>query len=459
MALKLKDTNTLTYPDNIMKWEEDIDPGSDEAQGLSADGMKKKRRPANLCIECPVCGGPAPDHLHFGGQSCYSCRAFFRRTSPRPISSFRCRSGQNNCIINSGSKSCIPCRLTKCLQIGMDPSLVRGKKYKSDSDSEETTNNFEEEYPKYQSVSTVIPPLTPIIKSKSTEGPQESILKFRAEVLKYQGMCLQYQASLLEKQAKSMTIQQTNQYQEMKYSPKLVDHEQKYYSKTSEPSMADPKYNPNMVGPKYNPNMAAPEPRYISKSGDYEPACPAYPPPMAAYTQKESLLAEYEEARYKQFDSERYSAQSISPIDYSDMDHPRLPNPAIVKPKFQGSMYSHHRNTDLPRSCTERERSPLRTSSTEMYPKLPPYGQPLSPHHEMFSHQINPERQPYSPQTPEGDVYSQHHPEHPLMMEEDGSGSPGPMDLSLRKSCQSPQLHTQALNMPRIFFRLEPTRI
>ena len=53
----------------------------------------------------------------FTGQSCYSCRAFFRRTSPRPISSFRCRSGLNNCTINSGSKSCIPCRLTKCIQV------------------------------------------------------------------------------------------------------------------------------------------------------------------------------------------------------------------------------------------------------------------------------------------------------------------------------------------------------
>ena len=54
-----------------MKWEaeeeEEIDPGSDEALDISANGIKKKRRPANLCIECPVCGGPAPDHLHFGG--------------------------------------------------------------------------------------------------------------------------------------------------------------------------------------------------------------------------------------------------------------------------------------------------------------------------------------------------------------------------------------------------------
>ena len=31
-------------------------------------GVKKKRSPASLSILCPVCGGPAPDHVHFGGE-------------------------------------------------------------------------------------------------------------------------------------------------------------------------------------------------------------------------------------------------------------------------------------------------------------------------------------------------------------------------------------------------------
>ena len=31
-------------------------------------GVKKKRSPASLSIVCPVCGGPAPDHVHFGGE-------------------------------------------------------------------------------------------------------------------------------------------------------------------------------------------------------------------------------------------------------------------------------------------------------------------------------------------------------------------------------------------------------
>jgi len=450
MALKLKDTNTLTYPTKTMKWEaeeEEIDPGSDEGLDISSNGIKKKRRPANLCIECPVCGGPAPDHLHFGGQSCYSCRAFFRRTSPRPISSFRCRSGLNNCIINSGSKSCIPCRLTKCLQIGMDPALVRGKKYKGDSDSEETSNQYDEEYPKYQPVSTALPPLTPIIKSKSPEGSQESLLKFRAEVLKYQGMCLQYQASLLEKQAKSMTIQQANQYQDMKYNNKIVNHEQKYYNNISH---AESKYTPSIDTMKNVPNLTNAE--YISKKADYESK---YRPSLVDYPKKESLRAEYE-ARYKH--SDRYPAKANSPIYYSDIEDQKLPNSAISKPKFQGSMYGHHRN-EMSRVYNERDRSPLRMPS-DMYQKIPTYGQHLCPTRDMYSRLPTPERRHYTPTTtPERQLY-QPEPEAPLLPSEDGSCSPGPMDLSVRaQNSQSPQLHTQALNMPRIFFRMDPNRI
>ena len=70
MSLKLKDPNTLAYPSQAMRWEEekeDMENVSDEAMDSSTNVTKKKRRPTSLCIECPVCGGPAPDHLHFGG--------------------------------------------------------------------------------------------------------------------------------------------------------------------------------------------------------------------------------------------------------------------------------------------------------------------------------------------------------------------------------------------------------
>lgn len=29
---------------------------------------------------CPICGDTASSHMHYGGRSCASCRAFFRRT-------------------------------------------------------------------------------------------------------------------------------------------------------------------------------------------------------------------------------------------------------------------------------------------------------------------------------------------------------------------------------------------
>lgn len=194
--------------------------------------VKKKRRPAILCIECPICKGPAPDHLHFGGQCCYSCRAFFRRTSHKNVASFRCRGGQNNCKIISGSRSCIPCRLTKCLQVGMDPGQVRGNKSAEDnSESQDDDSRYIVLSPDQSDSRYILspartaldqygsPPLCPpnmpepgmllysppsipdLVQNQNQQS--EAVLRFKAGILKYQGMCLQYQASLLEEQATS----------------------------------------------------------------------------------------------------------------------------------------------------------------------------------------------------------------------------------------------------------------
>ena len=59
MSLRLKDPCELMYGDRVKEEEEQESGGN----------IKKKRRPANLCISCPVCGGPAPDHVHFGGKT------------------------------------------------------------------------------------------------------------------------------------------------------------------------------------------------------------------------------------------------------------------------------------------------------------------------------------------------------------------------------------------------------
>eukprot|EP00092_Neocalanus_flemingeri_P027686 GFUD01030051.1.p1 GENE.GFUD01030051.1~~GFUD01030051.1.p1 ORF type:complete len:877 (+),score=166.00 GFUD01030051.1:322-2952(+) len=95
---------------------------------------KKKRAPAALLISCTVCGAPAPDHLHFGGHCCYSCRAFFRRTIERmEKTEIVCRTGLNDCEVSEMSKSCSACRYEKCLTVGMSTHLLQGKRKKKDN--------------------------------------------------------------------------------------------------------------------------------------------------------------------------------------------------------------------------------------------------------------------------------------------------------------------------------------
>jgi len=92
--------------------------------------MKKKRAPAPLTLKCDVCGDKAPEHLHFGGHCCYSCRAFFRRTATKQpnLDQLRCRSGTKTCIIDLDYKDCIACRFERCLKAGMSTSLMQGKR-------------------------------------------------------------------------------------------------------------------------------------------------------------------------------------------------------------------------------------------------------------------------------------------------------------------------------------------
>merc|ERR1711892_1072034 len=91
-----------------------------------------KRPPALLNLTCGVCFAPAPDHLHFGGHCCYSCRAFFRRTSQRKAAKGlkRCRTGLKNCDISDQKKNCIHCRYMKCMEIGMSAELMKGQRKK-----------------------------------------------------------------------------------------------------------------------------------------------------------------------------------------------------------------------------------------------------------------------------------------------------------------------------------------
>ena len=88
--------------------------------------VRKRRAPTALTLDCNVCSAPAPDHLHFGGHCCYSCRAFFRRTIERMRKiDVVCKAGDNECLITQTSKSCSACRFEKCLRVGMKRELLQ----------------------------------------------------------------------------------------------------------------------------------------------------------------------------------------------------------------------------------------------------------------------------------------------------------------------------------------------
>jgi len=75
--------------------------------------------------KCKVCREPAAKHIHYGAVTCFSCRAFFRRSiQNQTCDTYKCRK-QGNCEITLKSrKSCQRCRFDKCLEVGMKSSWV-----------------------------------------------------------------------------------------------------------------------------------------------------------------------------------------------------------------------------------------------------------------------------------------------------------------------------------------------
>ena len=73
---------------------------------------------------CSVCNVEMPKaRFHYGGLSCYSCRAFFRRMTQRDQLA-RCRFDGSCSLDLADRRSCPPCRYDRCLRAGMRPDLV-----------------------------------------------------------------------------------------------------------------------------------------------------------------------------------------------------------------------------------------------------------------------------------------------------------------------------------------------
>ncbi|EFP08452.1 CRE-NHR-43 protein [Caenorhabditis remanei] len=78
-------------------------------------------------IRCRVCDRRYDGSQHFGIDICRACAAFFRR-SVAVKKTFVCRRGYNTCALNTVSRktTCQKCRWMRCLQVGLQFSVVAG---------------------------------------------------------------------------------------------------------------------------------------------------------------------------------------------------------------------------------------------------------------------------------------------------------------------------------------------
>jgi len=112
----------------------------------------------NRLTECPICHEICVDHLHYGGISCYSCKAFFRRTVTCPSKkTSRCRRGSGDCNLKLHLRNnCPHCRFKKCIRFGMKPELVLSKHPINSEGNEATLDN------KKSNVIAVLPEMSEI---------------------------------------------------------------------------------------------------------------------------------------------------------------------------------------------------------------------------------------------------------------------------------------------------------
>ena len=83
---------------------------------------KRKRKKFIRKVKCQVCEDVANDHIHYGATTCYSCRAFFRR-SITAHAHYKCAK-TNNCVINPQTRQCYFPPFPINRQIRVDLSLL-----------------------------------------------------------------------------------------------------------------------------------------------------------------------------------------------------------------------------------------------------------------------------------------------------------------------------------------------
>lgn len=119
---------------------EPVDGSSKSNQASSLPGSGPGSGAPSEHVSCHVCGDKAVPHIHYGGQCCFSCKAFFRRVvntyfntgastktdqlKATAAAELRCRASDNCQISPETRRTCQACRYKKCLSVGMKASWV-----------------------------------------------------------------------------------------------------------------------------------------------------------------------------------------------------------------------------------------------------------------------------------------------------------------------------------------------
>jgi len=108
----------------------------DDAKRQKLDDSLYNKKLTSLC---QVCGDRAPEHIHYGSVSCFSCRAFFRRSVSKSHL-YVCPGNKRCSIVVTTRKNCQYCRYNACLKAGMRPTWVLTDKEKQERNKSKKQN-------------------------------------------------------------------------------------------------------------------------------------------------------------------------------------------------------------------------------------------------------------------------------------------------------------------------------
>ena len=103
-----------------------MDPSASSAPNTGGEGSSSAGQSTKRSKTCSVCHGESETfHLNYGASTCFSCRAFFRRTVQKDCySKYICKTNGNCPIDPQSRRKCQRCRFDQCMRAGMQPSGV-----------------------------------------------------------------------------------------------------------------------------------------------------------------------------------------------------------------------------------------------------------------------------------------------------------------------------------------------